>query len=696
MKRILAALLAMAMLLTLLPLGTVSASGGALSLEELRDKYPHGTYWNHRGTANNPGGYTTTPCTHHNGCSYNGSCGCNAYDGVAIQCLGFAYQLASLAYDCDPRAEWSANYNSSAVNKLKAGDIVRYKYNSHSIFVTAVDGNTVTYADCNSDLRCQIKWDQTVTKSQLKASFAYIKAAPKALDAKPVLSIKYNANGGTIAGGVIGNRYTITDPDGVNMRSGAGTDNKILVCLQKGTTFTVKKGNTKIANGYTWGKTTVGSTTGWLVISDFVEKTGVAREGDYYVDNSLIYTSEDDTPLIQRMTYGKTVSGGLLNAADLGLKREGYRFAGWCRKADGSATVYDQDNGKLKPETIYSKLKDGSTTITLYAVWKCNHRYSIACDTSCNTCGALRIAPHEYTNGCDTTCNICDAKRNPVHSWEKGKCTGCGKTSEPPKITAQPKNGYAAMGEKVAVSVKATGDGLTYQWYVKNVGESKYALSSTATSSTYEVTMTPGRKNRRVLCYVTDKYGNRVQTKSVVLREAVSVTAQPKTGYAIKGNKAAVTVEASGDGLTYAWYVKNAGAKKYAKSSVTTATYAVKMTAKTKDRRVLCYVTDKYGNTVETESVVLREAVSITAQPKAVTVKKNVLAQTTVTASGDGLRYVWYVKNAGAKKYVKSAVSTATYSVKMTAKVNGRRVLCYVYDKYGNKVQTKSVVLKMK
>ena len=86
MKRVLALLMTVVLLVGLLPAGMVSASGGGLSLAQLREKYPHGAYWNHSGSANNPGGYTWSPCNHHDGCAYSGSCGCNSYNGVAIQC----------------------------------------------------------------------------------------------------------------------------------------------------------------------------------------------------------------------------------------------------------------------------------------------------------------------------------------------------------------------------------------------------------------------------------------------------------------------------------------------------------------------------------------------------------------------------------------------------------------------------------
>ncbi|MBQ9842378.1 MAG: hypothetical protein IJO42_04630, partial [Clostridia bacterium] len=41
---------------------------------------------------------------------------------------------------------------------------------------------------------------------------------------------------------------------------------------------------------------------------------------------------------------------------------------------------------------------------------------------------------------------------------------------------------------------------------------------------------------------------------------ALKITTQPKTSYTAYGATAKATVKASGDGLKYTWYVKNAGA----------------------------------------------------------------------------------------------------------------------------------------
>ena len=141
MKRWLICALCLALLCGILPVMTSTAEEKpsvkvtTLTVGQLREKYPHGAYWNHSSGGTED--YTTTPCTHHVGnCTYSGSCGCNTYRGKSIQCMGFAYQLASLAYGCEPSSEWASNTNKSALDTLKAGDIVRYRWNGHSIFVS--------------------------------------------------------------------------------------------------------------------------------------------------------------------------------------------------------------------------------------------------------------------------------------------------------------------------------------------------------------------------------------------------------------------------------------------------------------------------------------------------------------------------------------------------------------------------------
>jgi len=60
---------------------------------------------------------------------------------------------------------------------------------------------------------------------------------------------------------------------------------------------------------------------------------------------------------------------------------------------------------------------------------------------------------------------------------------------------------------------------------------------------------------------------------------ALTIVSYPKSVTVAEGEKATVTVEARGDGLTYTWYLKDAGASSYTKSSITSNTYSVVMNA---------------------------------------------------------------------------------------------------------------------
>jgi len=263
-------------------------------------------------------------------------------------------------------------------------------------------------------------------------------------------------------------------------------------------------------------------------------------------------------------------------------------------------------------------------------------------------------------------------------------------------IISQPMTAYSKQGEIAKTTVEAEGDGLTYQWYIKNLGADSYTKSS-VTASTYSCRMTESAHNRSVYCIITDAYGNTVRTQTVRLRMAATVTNQPKTTYTKLGATAKATVEAVGEGLSYQWYIKNVGATKYSKSSITSATYSCKMADASKDRLVYCVVTDAYGNTARTETVRLRMAATVTTEPVSVRVADGKKATVELSAVGDGLQYKWYYKDAGASEFTLTTSFTGnSYYVTMNSARAGRQVYCVVTDKYGNSDKTNTVTLSMK
>ncbi len=108
---------------------------------EAKRLYPDGSYWN------------------------------GNYKNKAWQCHGWACTVADIVTKTDPYT-WS---RTSSLDGLKAGDLVVFN-RPHTIIIQSVSGDTVTYADCNWVGKNQVKWNQTISKSQLTSKFGSLKA----------------------------------------------------------------------------------------------------------------------------------------------------------------------------------------------------------------------------------------------------------------------------------------------------------------------------------------------------------------------------------------------------------------------------------------------------------------------------------------------------------------------------------------
>ncbi len=270
------------------------------------------------------------------------------------------------------------------------------------------------------------------------------------------------------------------------------------------------------------------------------------------------------------------------------------------------------------------------------------------------------------------------------------------------KITKQPESTLEEKGQMAVVTVGAEGEGLSYKWYYKNKGASKFSLTNSFKGSSYRVEMSAARAGRQIYCVITDKYGNTVTTDTVTLnmKTVAKITKNLSSVNVVSGKTAKVSVSAVGDGLSYKWYYKNKGASKFSlTTSFTGNTYSVKMNSTRAGRQIYCVITDKYGNTVTTDTVTLnmKTVAKITKNLSSVNVVSGKTAKVSVSAVGDGLSYKWYYKNKGASKFSLTTSFTGnTYSVKMNSTRAGRQIYCVITDKYGNKVTTKTVTLNLK
>ena len=76
-----------------------------------------------------------------------------------------------------------------------------------------------------------------------------------------------------------------------------------------------------------------------------------------------------------------------------------------------------------------------------------------------------------------------------------------------PEIISEPADWEGHLGEITNITVAANGLGLTYRWYYRNAGKTKW-IASEDYDACYDIEMTRARDEREVYCKITDRYGN--------------------------------------------------------------------------------------------------------------------------------------------------------------------------------------------
>ena len=264
-----------------------------------------------------------------------------------------------------------------------------------------------------------------------------------------------------------------------------------------------------------------------------------------------------------------------------------------------------------------------------------------------------------------------------------------------PQITVQPESVTVPMGQDATVTVEATGEKLTYQWYYCNKGKTKFQKSQQQTA-TYTAAMNSERDGRKLYCLIKDANGYSVKSETVTIQmRKPQITRQPESGYAVAEETIHVSVEATGEDLCYQWYLCKPGSSKFTATDVTTSTYSAVMSKSFSGSKVYCKITDSYGYSIKSKIATLKlmTPAQITKQPVDARAAFSKTVKVSVGAKGDGLKYQWYYRNAHEETFQPSSTKTAAYSTTMTAARSGRYVYCVVTDKYGNSLQTDTVRL---
>ena len=128
--------------------------------------------------------------------------------------------------------------------------------------------------------------------------------------------------------------------------------------------------------------------------------------------------------------------------------------------------------------------------------------------------------------------------------------------TEKPVISTQPKGKTAAIGEKVTFKVKASGLGLSCQWWYRTSSTGTWTKVSAASGKTSDYSFTAAAKHNgyQYKCVVTNPAGN-TTSKIVTLKVKPKITTQPSNATVKSGKKATFTVAAK-NATKYQWYYR--------------------------------------------------------------------------------------------------------------------------------------------
>ena len=274
-------------------------------------------------------------------------------------------------------------------------------------------------------------------------------------------------------------------------------------------------------------------------------------------------------------------------------------------------------------------------------------------------------------------------------------------------IVSQPKDSWAAEGQKVSTSVVAQGENLGYQWFYSNDGGKSFSNSSIK-SATYSTTMSSSVNGRQVYCIVSDGFGSYAISDTVTLHmaKALKITNQPEDIVGKENATVKATVSATGEGLSYKWYYKTNGTTIWKPSGLTgykTSTLSVVLNETNAGRTYKCVVTDAYGITVETREVSARIArLAITKEPEDVVGKSGQTLASRLQATSSeqaALSYQWQFKTKGTDSWKSSGyagATTETLQVPINSTSAGRLFRCMVTDAYGNVAYTRDVAVSIR
>ena len=266
-------------------------------------------------------------------------------------------------------------------------------------------------------------------------------------------------------------------------------------------------------------------------------------------------------------------------------------------------------------------------------------------------------------------------------------------------IAVQPKSQTVVKGSSLTLSVKATGSGLSYQWYFKKKGQTSWNVWKGHTRASETCVPNDTWDGIQLYCLVKDGSGNSVKSNAatITLASGPVITSQPKNQNVILGNSVTLSLKATGSGLTYQWYFKKKGQTAWSIwNGRTHASETVTPNATWDGIQLYCKVKDSNGNSADSSALTV-SLLSIATQPVNKTVTVGNAVTLSLKATGSGLTYQWYYKKAGQSGFsVWNGRTHASETVTPNSSWNGIKLYCVVTDSVGNSVKSNTITVTLK
>ena len=176
-------------------------------------------------------------------------------------------------------------------------------------------------------------------------------------------------------------------------------------------------------------------------------------------------------------------------------------------------------------------------------------------------------------------------------------------------ITAQPEDVEAEKDMAVKFSVKAMGNGLSYQWQYRTSEKGSWKNFASATKATIQK-VTGDWNGWQVRCVIKDKDNNSIITRIANIKfieKKLEITEQPKDVKVQLGKTADFSVTVNKDKVSYQWETRGAYQSEFTPvEKATESVLHVDANEKNNGQVYRCVITDVDGTSVTSDEAVLR------------------------------------------------------------------------------------------